>query len=122
MFEVLFSAMQRDQVRFVDDGFFLFNANKDDLVTCTAFFATTPSAAHVMIDELGKIAAGRPIKVTANVNDALEIKALEASGFVFDAAKPAKELSKPSLDVDDYVPDGVLGYWVKGGSDAPGDA
>lgn len=122
MFEVLFSAMQRDQVRFVDDGFFLFNANKDDLVTCTAFFATTPSAAHVMIDELEKIAAGRSIKVTANVNDALEIKALEASGFVFDATKPPKAPGSASLRVDDYVPDGVLGYWVKGGSDAPRDA
>ncbi|ARB06141.1 hypothetical protein FDH38_gp087 [Dinoroseobacter phage vB_DshS-R5C] len=103
MFEILHSAMQRDQVRFVDDGFFMF-ADRGDFVTSTAFFAMKPSAAHIMVADIEKIANGRPIRISLNKADELEARALESSGFVVVEEK------------------GQLNYWVKGDLHAARDA
>lgn len=95
--------MQRDLVRFFDDGFFTF-ADRGDYITSTAFFAMQPSAAHVMINELEMIAQGRPIKVSLNKKFEVEARALESSGFTV---------------IDEK---GQLNYWVKGDLNASGNA
>lgn len=80
MFEILHSAMLRDQLRIHDDGFFTIT-DRGEFITSTTFFAMTDKSVAEMVAALQKIANGRPIIVSLAA-DATETSALREAGFV----------------------------------------
>lgn len=87
MFEVLYGAMQKDRVVFIDDAFFTFTI-KEKIVTMTAFFSLNEAATRALIDKALEIAAGKPIKISLHESSP-EIKVLAANGWTQVGSKNA---------------------------------